>query len=174
MGWFVKTNIYDKRDDLDFDIVNFLFLDCDVSRSTSYGVNISELIRFAGVSSHADDFNTRHKFLTAKLLKQEYRYHKLRKAFSNFYWRHFNIVYKYGDGLKTLLLQSLSEPEFIGHLVYKFRKIIGINDSSYHFKKITVRYKRIGYNIDVLRQMIAWLLIQSRLTVLLTSLIERQ
>ena len=44
MGWFAKTNIYDKRDDLDFDIVNFPYLDCDVPRSTSYGVNISELI----------------------------------------------------------------------------------------------------------------------------------
>ena len=34
---FVKTKIYDKRDDFDFDIVNFPFLDCDVPRSTSYG-----------------------------------------------------------------------------------------------------------------------------------------
>ena len=43
---FVKTKIYDKRDDFDFDIVNFLFLDDDVPHSTSYGVNISQLIRF--------------------------------------------------------------------------------------------------------------------------------
>ena len=87
-----------------------------------HGVNISQLIRFARVSSHADDFNTRHKVLTAKLLKQGYRYHKLRKAFSKFYRWHFDIVYKYGDGLKTFLLQGISEPAFIGHLVYKFRK----------------------------------------------------
>ena len=59
---------------------------------------------------------------------------------------------KYDVGLKTLLLQSLSEPEFHGDLVYKFRKIIGKYDISYHFKKIIVRYKKIGYNIDVLRQ----------------------
>ena len=39
---FVKTKIYDKRDDLDFDIVNFLFLDGDVPRLTSYGVYISQ------------------------------------------------------------------------------------------------------------------------------------
>ena len=39
-----------------------------------------------------------------------------------------------------------------GDLVYKFRKIIGKNDFPYHFKKIIVRYKKIGYNIDVLRQ----------------------
>ena len=44
---FVKTKIFDKRDDFDFDIVNFLFLDGDVPRSTSYGVYISQLIRFA-------------------------------------------------------------------------------------------------------------------------------
>ena len=51
--WFIG----DKRDD--FDIVKFPFLDGDVPRSTSYGVNISQLFRFARVSSPVDDFNTR-------------------------------------------------------------------------------------------------------------------
>ena len=138
---FVKTKMYDKRD---FDIVNFPFLDGDVPRSASYGVYISQLIRFARVSSHVDDFNTRNKVLTAKLLRQGY--HKLRKAFSKFYRRHFDIVSKHNVGLKTLLLQGLSEPEFYGDLVYKFRKIIDKNDFPYHFKKIIVRYKKIGYN----------------------------
>ena len=146
---FVQTKIYDKRDDFDFDIVNFPFLDGDVPRSTSYGVYISQLIRFARVSGHVDYFNTRNKVLTAKLLRQGYRYHNVR---SKFYRRHFDIVSKYNVGLKTLLLQGLSEPEFYGDLVYKFRKIIGKNDFPYHFKKIIVRYKKIGYNIDVLRQ----------------------
>ena len=59
---------------------------------------------------------------------------------------------KYNVGLKTLLLEGLSEPEFYGDLVYKFRKIIGKNDFPYHFKKIIVRYKKIGYNVDVLQQ----------------------
>ena len=60
-----------------------------------YGVyNISQLIRFARVSSHVDDFNTRIKVLTAKRLRQGYRYHKLRKAFSKFYRRHFDILPK--------------------------------------------------------------------------------
>ena len=104
----MKTKIYDKRDDFDFDIVNFPFLDGDVPRSASYGVYISQLIRFTRVSSHAGDFNTRNKVLTAKLLRQGYRYHKLRKAFSKFYRRHFDIVSKYNVGLKTLLLQGLS------------------------------------------------------------------
>ena len=78
-------------------------------------------------------FNTRNKVWTAKLLRQGYRYHKIHKAFSKFYWRHFDIVSKYNVGLKTLLLQCLSEPEFYGDLVYKFRKIIGKTDFPYNF-----------------------------------------
>ena len=110
---FVKTKIYDKRDDFDFDIVNFPFLDGDVPHLASYGVYISQLIRSARVSIHVDDFNTRNKVMKAKLLRQGYRYHKLRKAFSKFYRRHFDIVSKYNVGLKTLLLQGLSEPDFM-------------------------------------------------------------
>ena len=81
---FVSSKIYDKLDDFDFDIVNFPFLDGDVPRSTSYGVYISHLIRFARVSSHEADFNARNKSLTAKLLQQGYRYHKLERLSPNF------------------------------------------------------------------------------------------
>ena len=65
-----------------FKIVNFPFLDGDVPRSSSYGVYISQLIRFVRASSHVADFNTRNKLLCQKLLKQGYRYHKLSKTFS--------------------------------------------------------------------------------------------
>ena len=119
---FVSSKIYDKRDDFDFDIVNFPFLDGDVPHSNSYWVYISQLIRFARVSSHVVDFNARNKSLTAKLLQQGYRYHKLRKTFSKFYHRHYELVSKSSVGLKTLLHQGLSEPEFYGDLVYKFKK----------------------------------------------------
>ena len=54
--------IYDKRDDLNFEIVNFPFLDGDVPCSPSYGVYISQLIRFARVCSNRDDFNNRTFF----------------------------------------------------------------------------------------------------------------
>ena len=149
---FVKTKINDKRVVFDFDIVNCPFLDGDVPCSTSYGVYISHFIRFARVSSHVDDFDTRKKVLTAKLLRRGYRYHKLRKTLLKFYRRHLDIMFKYNVGLKTLLQQDLSKPEFYGDLVYKFRKIIGKNDFPYHFKTIIVRYKKIGYYIDVFRQ----------------------
>ena len=48
---FVSSKIYDKRDDFDFDIVNFPFLDGDVPCRASYGVYISQLIRFASLQS---------------------------------------------------------------------------------------------------------------------------
>ena len=83
----VSTKIYDKRDDFDFENVNFPFLDGDIPRSTSYGVYISQLIRFARASSYDADFNTGNNLFTQKLLKQGYRYHKLRKTFSKFYRR---------------------------------------------------------------------------------------
>ena len=115
LGRLVSSKIYDKRDD----IVNFPFLDGDVPRSTSYGVYISQLIRFARVSSHVADFNARNKSLTAKLLQQGYRYHKLPKTFSKFYRRHYELVSKFNVGLKTLLHQGLSGSEFYDDLVYK-------------------------------------------------------
>ena len=64
----------------DFDKVNFPFLDGDVPHSTSYGVYMSQLIRFARVSSRVADFNGHNKSLTAKLLQQGYRYHKHRQT----------------------------------------------------------------------------------------------
>ena len=50
-------------------MVNFPFFYGDVPRSPSYGVKISQLIRFARVCSNVDDFNNRNTFLTSKLLK---------------------------------------------------------------------------------------------------------
>ena len=149
---FDHSKIYNKRDDFDFDIVNFPFLDCDVPRRASYGVFISQLIRFARVCNHVTDFNARNIRLTAKLLQQGYRYHKLRKTFSKFYRRHYELIYKFNDGLNTLLHEGLSVPEFYGDLVYKFKKLIGRNDFSFQFRNIITPYRRIGYNLCVMRQ----------------------
>ena len=74
--------MFDKRDDFDFEIANFPFVDGDGPRFTSYGVYISQFNRFAKVSNNFADFNTRNKLLTQSLLKQGYRCHKLCKTFS--------------------------------------------------------------------------------------------
>ena len=79
----VSSKIYDKRGEFNFEIVKFPFLDGDDPRSPSYGVYISQLIGFARVCSHVDDFNNRKLFLTAKLLKQGLDIIKFEKHFLN-------------------------------------------------------------------------------------------
>ena len=144
----VSSKIYDNRDDFNLEKVILPFLDGDVPRSPSYGVYISQLIRFARVCSNVDGFNNRHLFL--QLLKQGYRYHKIRKAFSKFYHRHSELIAKYNIGLKILLQQGISEPIFYGDLVYKFKRIVGKSNFSDQFKKIVKRYIRVGYNLDIM------------------------
>ena len=113
---------------------------------------MSQLIRFARASSNVINFNCRNKALTAKLLKQGCRYHKLRKAFSKFYRRYSELVEKYNVSLRKLLQQGILEPEFHGDFVYRIRKIVGKSNFSEQFRKLINRYKRIGYNTYGMRQ----------------------
>ena len=92
------------------------------------------------------------KLLTQKLLKQGHQYHKLRKTFSKFYRRYYDLISKFQVRLKSLLRQGLSKPDFYGDLVYKLKKIVGSNNFSAQFIKIISHYKMIGYNINVLQQ----------------------
>ena len=124
----------------------------DVPRSTSYGVCISQLIRFARASSHVADFNICNILLTRKLLKHGYLYHKLRKTFSKFHRRYYDLISKFQIELRSLFRNGLSEPEFYGNLVYKLKKIFGSYDFSAQFINIIFHYKKIGYNINVLQQ----------------------
>ena len=55
-------------------------------------------------------------------------------------------------GLKSLLHQGLSEPEFYGDLVYKLKEIVGSNIFSAHFIKMINYHKKLGYNINALRE----------------------
>ena len=91
-------------------------MDGDVPRRPSYGVIISQLIKFARVLSHVGDFNARNKCLTAKLLKQGC----LERLFLSYIAD--TIGLKFNVGVKYLLHQGHSEPEFYGDLVYKFKK----------------------------------------------------
>ena len=111
--WFASSKFYDERDDFDFDIVNFPFLDVDVPRHASCGVYISQLIRFARVCNHVADFNARNKCLTAKLLQQGYWYHKLRKTVSKFYRRLNELISKFNVGLKPLYVTAFRKHKFM-------------------------------------------------------------
>ena len=117
--------------------------------TTHPGVYIST---YSFCFSYVADFNTRNKLLTQKLLKQGYRYLKLRKTFPKFYRRYYDLISKFQIGLKSLLRQGLSEPEFYGDLVYELKKIVGFNNFSAQFIKIISHYKKVSYNISVFQQ----------------------
>ena len=117
--------------------VSFPFLDGDVPRRTSYGIYIFQLVRLARASSNLSDFNCRSKALTAKLLRQNCRYFKLRKCvFEILSQTQFIGRKKYKVGLKTLLLQCLSEPDVYGNFAYRFRNIVRKSNFSEQFRKL--------------------------------------
>jgi hypothetical protein len=137
----IHTKIYDKRDDFDFSIVNYPHLDGDVLHATSY----------ARACRNVKDFNERNIFITGKLLKQGYRYNKLRKYFKQFYNRNFDLISKFNGDLKTLLRQEISQPDFYGDVVFKIRKILGHFNFSVVFTKLIKRFIKQGYDPTILR-----------------------
>jgi len=148
----ISTKIYDKRDDLSFDIVNYPNLCGDVPRATSYGVYISQLVRFARASTNLTDFHDRNKIITQKLLSQGFRYHKLRRTFTKFFKRYDHVMHKYNTTLKDCLKDGISQPLFYGDAIYKIRKIITSAHFSVLFPKLIRRFCSRGYDPDILRR----------------------
>ena len=74
------------------------------------------------------------------------------KAFSKLYRQHHELVSKFNVGLNTPLHRSLSAPHFYNNLIYKFKRIIERTDFSDEFRKIIIRYKCIGFNLNAMRQ----------------------
>ena len=91
----LSTRLDDKRDDFDFHIVNFPFLSSDISSGPSYGVYISQLIRYARCCFHYDDFRYRHKCPVDRTLSKDYIALRLDKFFKKFYGRHQDLIEKY-------------------------------------------------------------------------------
>lgn len=148
----IHSKIYDKRDDFNFKIVNFPHLDGDVPKATSYGVYISQLIRFSRACSSVTDFNERNLIITKKLLQQGYRYHKLRKTFAKFYHRNIDLISKYKCSLRALLTQGISHPEFYGDVINKLRKIIGHNHFQTLLPKRIKQFLKKGYDPTILQR----------------------
>ena len=105
------TRLYDKRDDLNFPIVNFPFLSSNIPSAPAYGVYVapaygvyvSQLIRYARTSSNYQDFMERGKVLTTKLLSQGYQKTKLVATFKKFYGRHHDLVNPYNVAVSRIV-----------------------------------------------------------------------
>ena len=105
-GVELPTRLYDKRDDFDFHIVNFPFLSSNIPSGPSYGVYISQLIRYARCCSHYDDFRYRHKCLVDRLLSQGYKALRLEKSFKKFYGRYQDLIEKYRRSVNAMVSDS--------------------------------------------------------------------
>ena len=97
------TRLYDKRDDFNFTIVNFPFLESNIPASPAYGVYVSQLIRYARACSTYTDFLSRALLLTSKLLKQGYLQPRLMATCKKFYGRHHSLIMKYGVAVSQLI-----------------------------------------------------------------------
>ena len=103
------TKLFDKRDDFDFHIVNFPFPSSTIPSSPSYGVYISQLIRYARCCSYYDDFGYRHKLLVDRLLSQGYEVKCLRNSLKRFYGRYPDLIGKYQRTVKDMMADSFPD-----------------------------------------------------------------
>ena len=163
----LTTKIYDKRDDFSFPIVNFPFLDGDVPLAPSYGVYISQLVRFARVCSNVADFNERNLYLTEKLLHQGYRYHKLHKTFTKFYYRYLDLLRKFGCTCRKLIKQGISHPVFYGNIVYKAHKF---KKCPSDLKNYLNRLIHKGYKFDIVVRSLNLVFVGKNIDTLIRSL----
>ena len=105
-GGKLSTRLYDKRDDFDFHIVNCPYFSSNIPSGPSYGVYISQLIRYTRCCSHYDDFRYRHKYLVDRLLSQGYIALRLEKSFKKFYGRYQDLIEKYQRSVNVMMNDS--------------------------------------------------------------------
>ena len=146
-------------DDFGFPIVNFPWLSGDVPRLPSYGIYISQLVRFARCCTSVLDFHSKNLQITSKLLTQGYRYHKLRKTFGKFFISYFELLSKFGDiSFQEYLSKGISHPVFYGDLVYKLRRVKGTPNFISLGSKIVKRLRRRQYDPVIIKRTIGLVL----------------
>ena len=105
-GGKLSTRLYAKRNDFNFHIVNFPSLSSNIPFGPSYGVYISQLIRYARYCSHYKNFRYRHKCLVDQLLSQGYRALRLETSFKKFYGRYQDLIEKYQRSVNVMVNNS--------------------------------------------------------------------
>ena len=148
LGNSTHTSVYDKRDDVGFPIVNFPWLSGDVPRLPSYGIYISQLVRFARCCTSVFDFHSKNLQITSKLLTQGYRYHKLRKTFGKFLRSYSQLLSKCGDisfQEYMYVFKGISHQVFYSDLVYKLRRVKDTPNFISSGSKIVKRLRRRQY-----------------------------
>ena len=161
----IHTSVYDKRDDFGFPIVNFPWLSGDVPRLPSYGIYISQLVRFARCCTSVFDFHSKNLQFTSKLLTQGYRYHKLQKTFGKFFRSYSELLSKFGEiSFQEYVSKGITQPVFYGDIVYKSNFISSGS-------KIVKRLRRRQYEPEIIERTIG--LVLGPFTALYRSFLKR-
>ena len=100
----LRTKLHDKRDDINFPIVNFPFICSNIPAAPGCGVCISQLIRYSRACISYQDFLDRGLLLTRKLLNQGFLLTKLKSSLRKFYGRHHNLVGCYGISASQMIM----------------------------------------------------------------------
>ena len=107
----LSTNIYDKRDDVNFRIINFTNMCSNIPASPGYSVCISQLIRYARASSIFSDFLKRHLHLRNRLLDQGYTKIRLIRSLKKFIFRYQDLVEIYSVSADKMINDAFSYSE---------------------------------------------------------------
>ena len=98
----LRTNLYDKRDDFNYPIVNFPFICSNIPVAPAYRVYISQMIRYSRACGTYQDFLDRALLLTRKLLNQGFLLVKLKSLLRKLYGRHHDLVDRYGISVSQI------------------------------------------------------------------------
>ena len=99
--------VYDKRDDFNFSIVNYPFIDSCIPKKSALGVYTSQLIRYARICSLFDDFKNKSKILVSRLKNQGYRENDLKRLTLKFFKDRQELVKKYNINDANIFLRSI-------------------------------------------------------------------
>ena len=104
------TSVYDKRDNFNFFVVKFPYLDGNIPAKPAYGIYVSQLVRIGRICDNYKDFLKKHKELTSRLVKQGFRYDKLCSSFKKFYKKYKCIVDKLGYNVRKHIKDGITLP----------------------------------------------------------------
>ena len=110
-GGQISTEIYDKRDNFNFKIINFPNMCSNIPASPAYGVYISQLIRYARASSNYSEFLKRHLHLRNRLLDQGYKKIRLIRSLKKFIFRYQYLVEIYSVSAEKIISDAFSYSE---------------------------------------------------------------
>ena len=99
--------VYDKREDFNFEIVNYPYLDSCIPIKSALGVYTSQLLRYARICSNFEDFKNKSKTLVSKLRNQGYRDSDLKRLTLRFFKDRQELLNKYCINNANIFLKSI-------------------------------------------------------------------